>query len=298
MRTSEEIMECILDTAKADPSILAVGLQGSRSRQIDVDRYSDFDVVFVVRSLQPYLQDKEWIRRFGEILILQTPDDGFDHPSEPRVRHKFTWLMQFTDLSRIDLTLIECADPAFSSLKMKVILDKEGIYTGQEIQGEAFPFRFPREKEYRETVNEFWWITFYVAKGICRDETPYARSCFDILLEMTGRMLEWKIGIETDGRANLGKFMRHLRDHLPIEDFTSYEACFPTLSRADITAKLINIMTFFAWTSLAVGDAAGFGTTSEKTGQIQETVILMISDANLKDKVDKSVMDREKETKK
>lgn len=278
MRTVEKIMECIRSTAKSDPSILAVGMQGSRSRQIGVDRYSDFDIVFVVRSLQPYLQDKKWINRFGEILILQTPDDWFDHPFAPSVQHKFTWLMQFTDMSRIDLTLIEMDDPSFNSLKMKIILDKEGIYAGKEIQGETFPFRFPSEKEYLDTVNEFWWITFYVAKGVVRDETPYARACFDILLDMTRRMLEWKIGIEHDGRANLGKFMRHLRDYLPMEDFAAYEACFPTLQREDIAAKLFHIMTFFSTVSLRVGDTAGFDTKSEKTDQIQKEIILMISD--------------------
>jgi aminoglycoside 6-adenylyltransferase len=275
MRTSDEIMECILSTAKSDPSILAVGLQGSRSKQIDVDRYSDFDIVYIVRSLKLFLDDKQWINRFGDILILQTPDDWFDAPFDARIQQKFTWLMQFSDLSRIDLTLIESDDPSMASLKMSVILDKEGIFTDKNIEPEAYPFRLPSEKEFLDTVNEFWWITFYVAKGLCRNETPYAYAGFEILLRMTGRMLEWKTGMQHP--VGLGKWMRHLRDFLPSETYVAYEDCFPTLRREDIAVKLDHIMTFFPALSQSVAKSAEFDPQSENTGKIRETILDMIA---------------------
>ncbi|TFG83697.1 MAG: hypothetical protein E4G74_00825 [Erysipelotrichales bacterium] len=153
MRTNEEIMALILSIAQADPRILAVGLQGSRSRNVDVDRYSDFDVVYVVSSLRPFLNDKAWIHRFGEILIVQQPDDWYDHPFDSDTMFKFTWLMQFTDFSRIDLTLVQADEPSLAAMSMKLLLDKTGCFLNALPIIEDFSNHTPLEKEVSDTVN-------------------------------------------------------------------------------------------------------------------------------------------------
>jgi hypothetical protein len=60
-------------------NIHTVLLEGSRATpNIKVDEWS-YDIVFVTRSNEPYL-DKEWFNnfagKFGKIAILQTPDDS------------------------------------------------------------------------------------------------------------------------------------------------------------------------------------------------------------------------------
>ena len=271
MRTNEEIIDLILNVAHTDPLIQTIGMQGSRSKDNHVDKYSDFDLVFIVDDLQPYMDDKHWIDRFGDILILQTPDDWFDHPFEPHTMHKFTWLMQFRDGTRIDLTVIQSDEESLPTLQMKVIFDRTGILSSI-LQTETFPFTYPAEKEFLDTVNEFWWMTLYVTKGICRAETTYAKASFDILLAMTNRMLEWQIQMQHDGQANVGKYMRHLQDYLTVETFNIYANCFPTLQRDDLEVKLIHIIDFFLETSSAVATMSGYQKGSENTDQIKTMI--------------------------
>ncbi|HAO61140.1 MAG TPA: hypothetical protein DCQ90_04185 [Erysipelotrichaceae bacterium] len=244
MRTPEEMLKLILDVADRDPHVFAVGLQGSRSRDRDVDRFSDFDVVYVVDRLLPYLDDPQWIDRFGKRRILQTPDDFYNSNFNRNTASKFTWLMQFDDRNRIDLTLIEKEDKALESLQMKVILDKTGGIASRVPTLETHPNPVFDEAEFRDTVNEFWWLTYYVAKGIVRREELYAKACFDILLDMTAKVLRWTV-FETNEDARIGKFDRHLQRYLDPLLYQGYLECFPTCRLDDLARRLIRCMTYF-----------------------------------------------------
>ena len=75
MRNEQEMFDLILQTAKEDDRILAVLMNGSRADpQIKKDRYQDYDIVYVVSELSPFLSDPHWIDRFGKLAILQCPE--------------------------------------------------------------------------------------------------------------------------------------------------------------------------------------------------------------------------------
>ena len=113
MRTYDEMMRLILDLAINDERIRAVTMEGSRANKNAVhDRYSDFDICYVVKDIREFTGDKDWIRYFGEMLILQCPEDWHDHPYDYEGRENFTYLMQFADGNRIDLTLIDITNIA------------------------------------------------------------------------------------------------------------------------------------------------------------------------------------------
>jgi len=244
MRTPDEMLKLILDVADRDPHVFAVGLQGSRSHDRDVDQFSDFDVVYVVDRLSPYLDDPQWIDRFGKRRILQTPDDFYNSDFNRDTATKFTWLMQFDDRNRIDLTLVEKEEKTVESLRMKVVLDKTGDIASMVSTAETHPNPEFNEKEFRDTVNEFWWLTYYVAKGIVRREELYAKACFDILLDMTAKVLRWTV-VETHEEARIGKFDRHLQRYLDPLLYQGYLECFPTCRLDDMTQRLIRCMAYF-----------------------------------------------------
>lgn len=58
MRTEQEMMDLILDTAKSDNRVLAAYLKGSRTNpKAPRDCYRDFDVMYVVTETRSFIQD-------------------------------------------------------------------------------------------------------------------------------------------------------------------------------------------------------------------------------------------------
>lgn len=83
MRTAQDMFYLILETAKNDPRILAVGMNGSRTNtNVPKDSFQDFDIVYIVQSAQELVADKSWIDVFGSRLIMQTPEDMVLFPTK------------------------------------------------------------------------------------------------------------------------------------------------------------------------------------------------------------------------
>ena len=83
MRTEKEMYDLILDIAKNDERIRAIYLNGSRTNpNVPKDIFQDYDVVYVVSETQSFIEDKEWIKKFGDIWFMQYPDEHPDYPSD------------------------------------------------------------------------------------------------------------------------------------------------------------------------------------------------------------------------
>lgn len=105
MRTEKEMLDLIINTAKEDERIRAVIMNGSRvNPNVKKDCFQDYDIIYVVKEVQPFTSNHNWIHRFGEIMIVQMPEEMSLLPAEED--GKFPYLMQFTDGNRIDLTLV------------------------------------------------------------------------------------------------------------------------------------------------------------------------------------------------
>jgi len=84
--------------------------------------------VYVVTDTRPFIEEKEWINKFGEIWFMQYPDEHPDFPSDKE--NFYGWLMQFTDGNRVDLHVesIEHAKEHIVDDKLcKILLDKDNI---------------------------------------------------------------------------------------------------------------------------------------------------------------------------
>ena len=83
MRTEKEIFDLIINVAKKDDRIRAVYLNGSRANpNVTKDIFQDYDIVYVVTETTSFIADKDWINQFGEIQIMQYPDEHPDYPSD------------------------------------------------------------------------------------------------------------------------------------------------------------------------------------------------------------------------
>ncbi len=220
MLTEREMFDLILGTARADERIRAVILNGSRANPaVKRDIFQDYDVIYLVRDMESFLADPGWIKCFGELMILQLPDDMGDVSKKRLV--SYGYLMQFADGNRIDLTLypigkLDSMEPDTLSI---LLLDKDGIITPFPPPSAAgYAPKPPAAKAFADCCNEFWWCSPYVAKGLWRKEIPYARYMLDVVLRgELMKMLEWYVGSKNGFTSGLGNMGKHLEENLEPE---------------------------------------------------------------------------------
>lgn len=65
MRTEQEMVDLIINTAKADDRIRAIYMGGSRTNpNVKPDMFQNYDVVYIVEETRTFIKDIPWIRLF------------------------------------------------------------------------------------------------------------------------------------------------------------------------------------------------------------------------------------------
>jgi len=259
MRSENEMISKILEFAQNDDRIRAVLLNGSRANSSCVcDKLSDFDVQYIVVDIKSFLTDKKWIHTFGELLIMQEPENWYNHPYDMSNREPYAFLMQFADGNRIDLTLIDQRNmESFYKEKepRKVLLNKDDNLVVPEIESnKSFYVQKPTEKEFTDIVNEFLWLSLYVAKGIWRSELCYAKTFMDHYeVEMLCKMVSWKIGVDNDFNVSTGKAYKYFKRYLTAEEMEGLSLIYSKGEYDDIEEKLLYSLKYFQKISSYVG---------------------------------------------
>lgn len=217
MRTSQEVMDAILDFAKQNDNIRMVGMEGSRvNRNIPRDSFQDFDVTYFVKDPSQLTGDDGWLWRFGNILMMQKPEDmELFAPEEPG----YSYLMIFDDDIKIDLTILEEAQISgyLEQDRLRtVLLDKTGRgLAGLEPTDEEYWIGKPSARSFDDCCNEFWMLTSYVVKGLCRNEILFAIDHLRLMRDELLRMLSWQVGIDYGFDFGVGKNYKFLPKYLP-----------------------------------------------------------------------------------
>ncbi|ALP34817.1 aminoglycoside adenylyltransferase [Paenibacillus sp. IHB B 3084] len=257
MRSEHEMLHTILEFAQENERVRAVIMNGSRANpHAPRDIFQDYDIVFLASSVDSFVQDRRWINSFGELIIMQTPDEHME--PIPTYRDRFAFLMLFTDGNRIDLTLYPAdniANLERDSLSV-LLLDKDGLV-------EPFPPPSlqdyitvpPTAQTFANSCNEFWWVSTYVAKGLWRRELPYAKFMLDRpVRDMLHLMLEWHIGIRTDSAADPGKQGKYFEQHLEPEHWTAYVQTFADADYEHMWQTLFRMGDLFREVALEVAN--------------------------------------------
>ena len=220
MRSQQQMFDLILSTARQDKRVRAVILNGSRANpDAPPDPFQDYDIVYLVTDVASFKADPGWIERFGERVILQTPDDMGDEPAG--VDESYAYLVLLANGNRIDLTLFPLAklhELPKDSLSL-LLLDKDGVIPPFPPPDESDYFPTPPTRnQYADCCNEFWWVCPYVAKGLWREELPYARHMLDtIVRQQLMNMLAWHIGVRTRFARNPGLYGKYFQRYLEPE---------------------------------------------------------------------------------
>ncbi|HEY7493353.1 MAG TPA: aminoglycoside 6-adenylyltransferase [Candidatus Tectomicrobia bacterium] len=261
MRSEQEVLDIILTTAKNDGRIRAVILSGSRTNpNAPRDIFQDFDILYLVTEVASFIADHTWIQRFGELMIVQMPETMHDPP--PQNDGSFAYLMLCTNGNRIDLTLSPLAN--FNALDLDslsvLLLDKDKRFP---------PFPPPSDSDYlpkppsaqafSDCCNEFWWVCPGVAKGLWREELPYAKHIFDrFVREQLMKMLMWYVGIKTQFSRSPGKFGKYLKQYLEPELWEMLEQTYSDADDEHTWEALFTMCALFRITAIEVAQQFGF----------------------------------------
>ena len=261
MRSEEEMYALILQTARDDERVRAVILNGSRANpNAPHDPFQDYDIVYIVTEVASFKRDPDWIQCFGEMLILQLPDDMLDPP--PSDSDSYAYLMQFADGSRIDLTLYPIAKlgELWRDSLSVLLLDKDGIIALFPPANESdYLPQPPTAKVFSDCCNEFWWVCVYVAKGLWREEILYARYMLDqVAREQLMKMLAWQIGVQTRFARNPGKFGKYYQRYLTPVRWELLQQTFADASYERTWEALFAMGRLFRVTALEVAAHFGF----------------------------------------
>jgi aminoglycoside 6-adenylyltransferase len=254
MRDEKEMFDLILNVAQNHPKVTAVLLNGSRANPMVVkDKYQDYDIVYVVDEIEAFINDIHWLDVFGRRVMLQTPET-MRNPSSDGT---FAFLMLFEDANRIDLTLMPTKNLDVRNLdKMTVILlDKEKRMPHIEPPSDRhFHVQPPSELEYTSCCNNFLWCLQNVAKGIARDELPYAMEMFErIVRDELNSMIEWYIGTLTDFSLSVGKMGKYYKRYLPANIYQWVKETYSDGDYEHLWKSMFIAVDCFEWMAKEVG---------------------------------------------
>ena len=256
MRTEPEILDLIFQTAKT-LQVEAVAMSGSRTNsQAPQDEFQDYDVVYVVDDLDNLTSDLSWLDLFGKRIIEQ--EVGFSH--------RRLFLMLFEDGNRIDLILCpkdyiqEWVD---SEAGFTVLEDPEHLFEPYSPNIERYWTNSATEKDFEKVCNEFWWVSAYVVKGICRKQVIYATDhLYGICQQEFLKILAWQVA-SNRGVVDIGKNYKYLFNYLPTEKEKEFSDLLDFSSIDKITQSLLATMQLFHREAQILAQKMGFAYDKE-----------------------------------
>ena len=238
MRTDQEILGLILETAEK-LQVNAVAISGSRiDTKAPKDEFQDYDLVYVVDDIDNLTSDLAWLDQFGTRIIEQHNILG----------NRRLYLMLFEDGNRIDLTLCpkdHIQEWVESEADFTVIEDPKGLFVPHSPSPERFWTSPASETDFEKSYNEFWWVSAYVVKGICRKQIIYATDhLYGICQQELLKILAWQVASDR-GKVDIGKNYKYLFNYLPSEKEKEFSALLDFSSLDKITQSLFDTMQLF-----------------------------------------------------
>ena len=238
MRAETEILDLILQTAQT-LQVEAVAISGSRTdTKAPKDEFQDYDVVYVVDDFDNLTSDLSWLDYFGKRIIEQ----------EVVLDHRRLYLMLFEDGNRIDLTLCpkdHIQEWVDSEAGFTVLEDPEHLFEPYSQNLERYWTSPASAIDFEKVCNEFWWVSAYVVKGICRKQVIYATDhLYGICQQEFLKILAWQVASDR-GKVDIGKNYKYLFNYLPAEQKKEFSNLLDFSSLDKITQSLFATMEFF-----------------------------------------------------
>ena len=250
-RSEAQMLRLILQTAKS-LKVEAVAMSGSRTdTKAPKDEFQDYDVVYVVDDLDNLTSNLAWLDQFGKRIIEQHNILG----------NRRLYLMLFEDGNRIDLTLCpteyiqEWVD---SEADYTVLKDEKGLFVPYSPNPQRYWTSPASAIDFEKACNEFWWVSAYVVKGICRHQVIYATDhLYGICQQELLKVFAWQV-VSDRRKVNIGKNYKYLFNYLPAEKEKEFSNLLDFSSVEKITQSLFSTMNLFHKEAHILAQKVGF----------------------------------------
>ena len=251
MRTETEILDILIKTAK-NLKVKAVAMSGSRAcPKAPKDEFQDYDVVYIVDDFDNLTSALSWLNQFGKLIIEQ----------EVSLGNRRLYLMLFEDGNRIDLSLCpkeyiqEWVD---SEAGFTVLEDEKGLFESYSPSPKRYWTNPASETDFEKACNEFWWVSSYVVKGICRKQVIYATDhLYGICQQELLKILAWLVANDR-GKVDIGKNYKYLFNYLPAEQKKEFSNLLDFSSIEKLTQSLFATMQLFHREAQRLAQKLGF----------------------------------------
>ena len=250
-RSEAQMLRLILQTAKS-LKVEAVAMSGSRTdAKAPKDEFQDYDVVYIVDDFDNLTSDLSWLNQFGKRTIEQ----------EVSLGNRCLYLMLFEDGNRIDLSLCpkeyiqEWVD---SEAGFTVLEDQENLFEPYFPNPERYWIISATEMDFKNSCNEFWWVSAYVVKGICRHQVIYATDhLYGICQQELLKVLAWQVASDK-GTVDVGKNYKYLFNYLPTSKEKEFSDLLDFSSIEKLTQSLYATMKLFHQEAQILAQKMGF----------------------------------------
>ena len=256
MRAETEMLDIILKTAET-LQVKAVAMSGSRTNpKAPKDEFQDYDVVYLVDNLENLISDLSWLDQFGKRIIEQ----------EVGLGQRRLFLMLFEDGNRIDLTLCpkqQIQEWVDSEADYTVLKDDKGLFESYPPSPKRYWTNPASQTDFEKACNEFWWVSAYVVKGICRKQVIYATDhLYGICQQELLKVLSWQVASDR-GKVDIGKNYKYLFTYLSAEKEKEFSNLLDFSSIEKLTKSLFATMQLFHQEAQSLANKMGFNYDKE-----------------------------------
>jgi aminoglycoside 6-adenylyltransferase len=247
--------------------IRAVILTSSRAiPHAALDLFSDYDVILVLQSIEPFYVDRSWVGVFGPVLTVYRNPLIEDHGQQ-----RSAYVVQYETGLKIDFNLwpVELLQQITSSERLppefdagyKILVDKDGLTTALTAPTyAAYIPTPPSETHYLELIESFFLDTTYVAKFLWRDDMMAAKHILDHSLkqEHLRPMLEWDAEIDHQWKLKPGPYGRRLKQHVRADLWAELESTYCGLEIEENWEALFRTIALMRRVATDVGQHLGY----------------------------------------
>ena len=250
-RSEAQMLRLILQVAE-NIQVEAVAMSGSRTNpKAPKDEFQDYDVVYVVDDLDTLTSNLAWLDQFGARIIEQHNILG----------NRRLYLMLFEDGNRIDLTLCPkeyIKEWVESEADFTVLEDTKGLFETYSPNTQRYWTNPASQTDFEKACNEFWWVSAYVVKGICRKQAIYATDhLYGICQQELLKVLAWQVASD-NGTVDIGKNYKYLFQYLPAEKEKEFSNLLDFSNIEKLTQSLFSTMELFHQEAQSLAQKMGF----------------------------------------
>jgi aminoglycoside 6-adenylyltransferase len=264
---SEQVLDELVHWANGQQLIRAVILTSSRAiPHATLDLFSDYDVILILESIEPFYVDRNWLEVFGPVLTVYRDPFIDDHGQK-----RSAYVVQYESGLKIDFNLwpVELLQQVTSNERLspefdagyKILVDKDHLTTALTAPTyAAYIPTPPTETHYLELIEGFFLDTTYVAKFLWRDDMMAAKHILDHSLKQQHLrpMLEWHAEIDHNWTLKPGPYGRRLKQHVRRDLWAELESTYCGPGIEENWEALFRTITLMRRVATEVGQHLGY----------------------------------------